>query len=633
MGVDSVFEMYTFLWGWHQYNAIWNILLDTGLAFIPFLGILFNAFIQTFTSQDPGEASAASLRSIEYDFIAALLVIILAAQPLVTVELKEMEFVSVCAGTTLVDQVRNIAETPPEDAVGLDRLDMRPFVTAKLPVWWFGVLSISHGIVHAAKKGLPCVDDIRILRFTSHVHDLKDTKLLQLLIDFGHGCYLPALSKFSQDERDPSRLESGAITQDLEKRASLIKGINLIFGQSDTGWIGSQTLFHVPGYYDVLSMTRTDPETKKEVLVNCKGMWNQLVAAVTKEFKSVTVAVDPKNPSNRVPIMEHLFKVVKQKSEFIPAPLPGQPIRPSILFLPKDLEAVLKSFDNDPQNYIREQAVIRALIDENIAFDPVTFSDDPTWGFYHSYDRFATKWGQKLVQFSHYGEVDAFTKSIPFVGGLILMASYIFLPLGLVASSYSLKFLIVASVGLFGAKFFFYLWHLVWWLDQNYLLMVSRNDGALTDFFNNNQQTYEITIGFVITSLYFALPLLWTMIVAWAGFGIADSFSGSFTSSSPAQAMGQSISHFMNRAIYRGAQFVTSKGISVTKGAKQYLILHKDLIKQSQTDFKTLDRYVESAERKLAGEYQNLEKIEEVNDNLRKKIDEAKNKYGPLDGS
>ncbi len=627
MGVESVFEMYTFLWGWHQYNAIWNILLDTGLAFIPFLGMLFNAFIQTFTSQDSGEASFASLRVLEINFISALFVIIIAAQPIVSVDLNELEFVSICVGEKLLEQKKNIPEQRPPNAIGFERLDMNDFNSVKLPAWWYGVLSVSHGIVHAAKKGLPCINDIRQLRVSTYTHDIKDIDLLTLLTQFGHECYLPALGRFIEDEKDPSRVSDNLL---ISKRRVLVDAIRAIFGKSDINWMGSQTLVLTPGYYDVTSIQR--PGANGELSpVSCKIMWGGLIARVRKEFNQVTIAVDPSNPSQKIPILEHMKKVFEQKDGFN-APQPG---KPDIHTMPAILKKAIIDFvggdDQSAKVYVRDQSVMRAILDENIAFDAINFENDPTWGFYHSYNRFAEKWGQTLTQVSHYGTVDAFIKSVPFVGALILMCIYIFLPLAIVFASYSFKFLIIGAIGLFGAKFMFYLWHLAWWLDQNFLLMVSRSDGALGFFFQSSNQPYEVTIGLVVTSLYFALPLLWTMVISWTSFGVADAFSSSLERATPAQAIGQKINMIMGRYIYRGAQTATHYGISIFQKGKNYLMLHRDTVKQTNADFKSMEKYLEKAERTLVDDYKRQEKVTEVNASLKQRLDDAYKKYGPLD--
>ena len=42
MHVGSYLELFTTLFGWQFYDRLWDILTGTGLAFLPFLGIVLN---------------------------------------------------------------------------------------------------------------------------------------------------------------------------------------------------------------------------------------------------------------------------------------------------------------------------------------------------------------------------------------------------------------------------------------------------------------------------------------------------------------------------------------------------------------------------------------------------------------
>jgi len=42
MTVDSYLELFTTLFGWTFYGILWNVLVGTGIVFLPFLGILID---------------------------------------------------------------------------------------------------------------------------------------------------------------------------------------------------------------------------------------------------------------------------------------------------------------------------------------------------------------------------------------------------------------------------------------------------------------------------------------------------------------------------------------------------------------------------------------------------------------
>ncbi|MGH8488426.1 MAG: hypothetical protein ACREXS_06065 [Gammaproteobacteria bacterium] len=64
MTVESYFELFLALFGWQQYNHLWEILTGTGLAYLPFLFILLLNIIGPITSQETRDAATSSAPSI-----------------------------------------------------------------------------------------------------------------------------------------------------------------------------------------------------------------------------------------------------------------------------------------------------------------------------------------------------------------------------------------------------------------------------------------------------------------------------------------------------------------------------------------------------------------------------------------
>ena len=42
MSVDSYLELFTSLFGWTFYGILWDVLVSTGIVYLPFLGILID---------------------------------------------------------------------------------------------------------------------------------------------------------------------------------------------------------------------------------------------------------------------------------------------------------------------------------------------------------------------------------------------------------------------------------------------------------------------------------------------------------------------------------------------------------------------------------------------------------------
>ena len=76
MAVDSTLELYTTLFGWLFYNSIWDVLVATGIVFLPFLGILLDTIIRSYAGEDAEEAGNTTLRIVEVEFFVAFFVIL-----------------------------------------------------------------------------------------------------------------------------------------------------------------------------------------------------------------------------------------------------------------------------------------------------------------------------------------------------------------------------------------------------------------------------------------------------------------------------------------------------------------------------------------------------------------------------
>ena len=86
LGVQSYPELYTTLLGWQLYDEIWDLLSQTGLAFLPFIGIVLRNITHPYTSQETKDAGSTSLRRMEVDFISTLLFIFFAVSPALTLD-------------------------------------------------------------------------------------------------------------------------------------------------------------------------------------------------------------------------------------------------------------------------------------------------------------------------------------------------------------------------------------------------------------------------------------------------------------------------------------------------------------------------------------------------------------------
>ena len=81
MSVDSYLELFTTLFGWTFYGILWDVLVGTGIVFLPFLGILIDNWREPAEGGEFGTVTGLSLRRMEIELFTALFVVVLAGQP------------------------------------------------------------------------------------------------------------------------------------------------------------------------------------------------------------------------------------------------------------------------------------------------------------------------------------------------------------------------------------------------------------------------------------------------------------------------------------------------------------------------------------------------------------------------
>ena len=73
MSVDSYLELFTTLFGWTFYGVLWDVLVGTGIVYLPFLGILIDNWRDPAAGGEFGTVTGLSLRRMEIELFVALL--------------------------------------------------------------------------------------------------------------------------------------------------------------------------------------------------------------------------------------------------------------------------------------------------------------------------------------------------------------------------------------------------------------------------------------------------------------------------------------------------------------------------------------------------------------------------------
>lgn len=406
LGVQSVPELYGLLLGFQYYDRTWDLLVKTGVAFVPFISLIITHSVDLMmqTSQ-AAQAVPLSIRRLSVDSLICLLVIMLACVPCMPLQPHYNLSTNQHTGTTFD---HTLALTP------------QHMTTVKVPLWWYGVMAVSEGITQALRQPLTKAISLRTLITTVHLTTVHDPLLRRQLQQFYRQCYLPAHHKWVTAQRQTT----------VPIRSSL--PVNLIQPQSadDTHWLGSHRLLATPGYYDQFYAEQPvpgfafHPETDwPQAQLGQKPQWGQ--------------------PS---------CKAWWQDSDYgLQAQLVAQ--------LPHGTFSQLKEALLGKYPAWIDQ-VTQSLLRHTGYKNPNRLVGEVSYG------HVAEVVGVMKNTLTSYPKLYAVLQAAPLIRGLLLLLFYALLPFALVGSRYRLKALLAGSTLLFSLIAWSYLWQLIQWLDQ-----------------------------------------------------------------------------------------------------------------------------------------------------------------------
>ena len=232
MSVTGYLALYTTLMGWQQYQNLWQLMVGTGLVFIPFIGIVMKCFLEPFESQEPKSAAVIALRRLMISIIGALIIIEFCCVPTIPLDPKVLHYEPVC-------QTKAQMATPGHTGTTYDNQFPTP-TGVKVPILWYLVMAISNGFTHAATEGLSCSTvDFQTLQEQLKVNHIDNPSLKKETVEFYSDCYIPAYSRYMSGDMSDGEKEE---IQSLQKQ----------YGKDDIAWLGSHAFLTVPGFYNSL---------------------------------------------------------------------------------------------------------------------------------------------------------------------------------------------------------------------------------------------------------------------------------------------------------------------------------------------------------------------------------------------
>jgi TraG-like protein, N-terminal region len=495
MNVDSYLELFTTLFGWAFYGVLWDVLVGTGIVYLPFLGILIDNWRDPAEGGEFGTVTALSLRRMEIELYLALLVVVLAAQP--------AAFTALDAGTLQYTPPPTLTEPNPvtatvtnsQSSFGATGFTGSPD-TVNLPLWWYGVLAASSGINHAVIEGLPTASDLRSFEQQARLATIANPALRAETSQFYSDCFVPARSRFQK--QSPI---SPVIDQLLGE-----------YGPSDPDWMGSHLYQELNGFYDRYRAT------------------SPISGWAFNPARDTEYDTDNPPPSGRPTCLEWwrsdgngLRSKLVAEADLTSGGLSGLivAIAPSLAG-ERQLDAVVRAvLANAPASWSNNDLVSNNTATAGIVTDVERLVKGglATGGVVAASATFAVT-------------MTAVLQGLPMVQAVLLLGIYALLPLLVVLSRYSLSILMVGALAIFTVKFWTVLWYLALWVDQNLILSMYPDVNLFLQIFANpgEHDAKRMLLNMITTSLYIGLPLLWSAMMAWAGIHIGRSLA---TAASP----------------------------------------------------------------------------------------------------
>ena len=490
MSVDSYLELFTTLYGWMFYQVLWDVLVTTGIVYLPFLGILARNWHLSVSESGYASGSTFSLQRIELEIFIAFFVIVLAAQP--------SDISTIQAGTLEYKPVPTINEPNP-DSVTIVTNDTTyghsgfndPDASVATPAWWYAVMALSSGFNHAVVQGMPRMSEIRQVVQLARLATIEFPSLRSETANFYNDCYVPARSKYLREK----------------PTSPFVDSILEMYGVNDPDWIGSHVFRDVAGYYDTYRSTTPlegwpfDPSRDTEYLPSsppangrpyCKQWWEEPDSGLRAKInQSVNASVA--GYSGMLTILG--LGAASEKHQDVLA-------RTALMNTPSQWTA-------------------NTLVNENRA--------NSGWlGF--------AEWITKTVVSSTGVGITAGIASItltvllqllPMIQALVLMCIYALLPLFLVFARYSIGAVVSVAIVIFSVKFWTVLWYLTQWVDQNLITTMYPETNTLFEVFvlNGEHQTKRLLLNIMTGLMYIGLPLFFSTMLGWAGIRAGSSIN------------------------------------------------------------------------------------------------------------
>ena len=193
METGSYLELALTNYSWFVANRLAELLVSSGLIYLPILWIAYRNWSETVRSQEAKAAAPVSLRRMEQDVAIVFMTLIFAFLPAVPIAVSDITYrpLGATAGQTVT---ASDPDLPYTGSASLQQI--------KLPVLWWSVHQLASGFTKVFTLAVNSFGDtshIRAITLTLDYAKVDDPRIRAELSQFDRDCYLRAVAKYEND--------------------------------------------------------------------------------------------------------------------------------------------------------------------------------------------------------------------------------------------------------------------------------------------------------------------------------------------------------------------------------------------------------------------------------------------------
>ena len=495
MVANTILEIYTQIFAWNMYGAIWDTLNGSGLALIPFVAALVNNFVDNYHD---GEASR-SIKELEMKGISMILVLMLCVvpypgQPVTLSTLKYDLATPDCYPTANTTGAGNATGTGYDGSFGASS-----GMTVYKPVAWFFVEFLSSAITNTTIKSMSCANNYSFMLMRIGQIKITDDAIKERVSDFSSVCYKKALQRY---EINPTPLATP------------------VFPVDDIDWIGSRVFLTAANeYYDHESAYMSQQEqygfTRQVTFRQSDNATNTGANPYCKEVWLGETGGGIPNPA--LGLRQILL-------DYIPDDAEGD-----ILQAWKDWGSEVLTIGTVTDD-VKEDLILKLILQANEA----NLSSKTDVDLTNNFDATDSPMSSFLdTLFTGAGWLNSTEEALkaetiaqvmktagPMILAMIQMIIIMAAPFVLVLGRYQLSAFIALALAYFAFEFINAIWAAVYWFDNQILDLYYSEAGTIDTLINGP------LIKTLSTGATLILPSIWLTVLAFAGAGMVRTMGG-----------------------------------------------------------------------------------------------------------